>query len=71
MMAYRFGYLRRGIGGIVMADTEGDARAKVRDYLDHNNYDVTNIERAVIIWPWCEDEYYDSQNPDVMDCYEK
>lgn len=50
-------------GGLVIADSEDDAREKLA-----KKYDDRDIDK-IIIWLWTNDDYFDKQNPDVLDIY--
>lgn len=51
-------------GGIVIADSLLDAKEKLaKMFGEDRDADKT------IIWPWHLDDYYDEENPDVLDIY--
>ena len=47
-------------GGIVIADTAESAEEKVR-----KKYNV----REICVWKMMEDDYFDENNTDVLECY--
>lgn len=51
-------------GGIVIADSIEDASKKLENFLSEER----SIDK-VIVWPWHLDDYYDEENPDVLDIY--
>lgn len=51
-------------GGIVIADSLIEAQEKLKKTLSEER-DVDKV----IIWPWHLDDYYDEENPDVLDIY--
>lgn len=51
-------------GGIVIADSLIEANEKVKAYLDEER-----DPDKLIIWPWHLDDYFDEENPDVLDVY--
>lgn len=51
-------------GGIVIAESVVEAQEKVVKYLDEER-----DPNKLIIWPWHLDDYYDEENPDVLDVY--
>jgi hypothetical protein len=51
-------------GGIVIADSLLDAQEKLKKTLGEDR-DADKL----IIWPWHSDDYYDEENPDVLDIY--
>ncbi len=53
-------------GGIVIAKSLVDAQAKLEKMLGE---DEERDADKVIIWPWHLDDYFDEENPDVLDIY--
>ena len=51
-------------GGIVIADSLTEAQAKLEKMFREER----DIDK-VIIWPWRLDDYFDEENPDVLDIY--
>lgn len=51
-------------GGLVIADSLIDAQEKL-DKMFGEDRDVNKV----IIWPWHLDDYFDKENPDVLDIY--
>ena len=51
-------------GGLVIADSLIDAQAKLEKALGEDR-----DPNKVIIWPWHLDDYFDKENPDVLDIY--
>lgn len=49
-------------GGIVIADTLDEANQKVR-----KAYEIEDDE--LLIWKMEDDDFFDKENPDVLDCY--
>ncbi len=47
-------------GGIVFANTEEEGHEKLIAKYGTDNF---------IVWEWENDDYYDSEHPDVIDCY--
>ena len=53
-------------GGIVIATSMEDALEK----LENKYANVREKIRNFTIWRWDEDDYYDEENPNVLDIYE-
>ena len=51
-------------GGLVIAETKDEAKEKLEKMYGENR----NVEN-VVLWRWTSDDYYDEQNPDVLDIY--
>lgn len=51
-------------GGLVIAETKAEAIEKLEKMYGENR----NVENMVL-WRWTNDDYYDNQNPDVLDIY--
>lgn len=51
-------------GGIVIADSKIEAREKLIKYLSEER-----DPDKLIIWSWTNDDYFDKENPDVLDVY--
>lgn len=51
-------------GGIVIANSINEAREKLEKMLDEER-----DANTVTIWPWYIDDYFDEENPDVLDIY--
>ena len=51
-------------GGLVIADSLIEAQEKL-DKMFGEDRDVNKV----IIWPWHLDDYFDKENPDVLDIY--
>lgn len=51
-------------GGIVIADSRTEAQEKLEKMFGEDR-DTDKL----IIWPWHLDDYYDEENPDVLDIY--
>lgn len=58
-----------GGGGIVIADTIEEARQKIGAYYDDMGYYRFKIEKSVDIWALGDDDCYEPNHPDVIDCY--
>lgn len=60
---YRFSVDHGVFGGIVIADSIEEAESKVRDrYGDAIKVDLK-------VWSVINDDYFDFDHPDVIDCY--
>ena len=53
-------YTNYDSGGIVFAETEEEAHKKLKAKYEKDNFEV---------WDWLNDDYYDSDHSDVIDCY--
>lgn len=53
-------YTNHKNGGIVFATTKEKAQEKLKTKYEKDNFEV---------WEWTNDDYYDSDHPDVIDCY--
>ena len=53
-------------GGIVIANSLLEAQEKLEKMLEKDEERDAN---KVIIWPWNLDDYFDEENPDVLDIY--
>lgn len=53
-------------GGIVIADSLLEAQEKLEKTLSKDEERDIN---KVIIWPWHLDDYFDEENPFVLDIY--
>ena len=51
-------------GGIVIAESRSDAQEKLMKALGEDR-----DPEKLIIWPWHLDDYFDEENPDVLDVY--
>ena len=51
-------------GGIVIANSLLEAQEKIERILSEER-----DPNEVIIWPWHLDDYFDEENPDVLDIY--
>lgn len=51
-------------GGIAIANSINEAREKVERALSEER-----DADKVIVWPWHLDDYFDEENPDVLDVY--
>ena len=51
-------------GGIVIAESLIEAQSKLEKMFGEER----DVEKT-IIWPWHLDDYYDEENPDVVDVY--
>ena len=54
-------------GGIVIADSLVDAQKKLEKMFEKDPEGRNASE--TIIWPWHLDDYYNKENPDVLDVY--
>lgn len=60
---YRYSIKNGDFGGIVLAGSLDVAKTKVLNkYYEHNAEDV-------LVWLAKLDDYFDSENPDVIECY--
>lgn len=55
-------------GGVVFADSEEEAMAKVASYLSDNGYDEDDIA-GLIVWKCTEDDDFGKDHPDVLPVY--
>ena len=53
-------------GGIVIANSLLEAQEKIEKMLEK---DEERDPNDVIVWAWCIDDYFDKENPDVIDIY--
>ena len=51
-------------GGLVIADSMNEAREKLERMFGEDR-----DAKQTIIWPWVKDDYFDKDNPDVLDIY--
>ena len=58
---YRYSINEGGFGGIVIANTLDEAVEKVR-----KKYGSAN---EIAVWEFLNDDYYDEENKDVVECY--
>ncbi len=64
---YRYSINEGDFGGIVIANTLDEATEKVRKkYGNMNKYGNAN---EIVVWEFLNDDYYDSENKDVVECY--
>ena len=64
---YRYSINEGDFGGIVIANTLDEATEKVRKkYGNMNKYGSAN---EIVVWEFLNDDYYDSENKDVVECY--
>ena len=54
-------------GGIVIADSKEDAEREIKKYHEKDIFNLNKDE--LLIWKWHDDDYYDSKNPFVLNCY--
>lgn len=52
-------------GGIVFADTKEEAEYKVKARYSRFLDSISNV----LVWKIEEDDFFDAENPDVLDCY--
>ena len=57
---WRYSINEGEFGGIVFADTFESAETKVRQKYD---------DGEICVWRMEYDDYFDSENPDVLECY--
>ena len=64
---YRYSINIGEFGGVVIAGTIDEATEKVRKkYGNTNKYGEVN---EIVVWDFLNDDYYDSENKDVVECY--
>ena len=64
---YRYSINEGDFGGIVIANTLKEATEKVRKkYGNTNKYGNVN---EIVVWEFLNDDYYDVENKDVVECY--
>jgi hypothetical protein len=64
---YRYSINEGSFGGVVLAGTLDEAAGKVKKkYGNTNKYGEAN---EIAVWDFLNDDYYDSENKDVVECY--
>jgi hypothetical protein len=59
---WRYSINEGEFGGLVYANTFEEAEAKVKQKYPNNNNEIQ-------IWRLFNDDYFDTSNPDVWECY--
>ena len=66
---YRYSINDGVAGGIVFSDTISNARIILKNKYK-NDFEIIETDPNVLkIWKWSEDEYYDKDFLDVVECY--
>ena len=66
MNIYRYSINEGDVGGIVFADNKETAEQKVKaKYKDRFNFRSDEL----LVWDVHQDDYYDMENPEVLECY--
>ncbi len=60
---WRFTYCG-GYGGMVLADTKEEAMSKLQ--AKYGEKETTDM----LVWAWESDDYYDAENPDILNIYD-
>lgn len=54
-------------GGIVFADTKENAENKIK--AKYKNKFSSDPDTDLIVWRMKDDDFFDPENPDVLECY--